>query len=105
MKRITFTIGIGMDKHGSHIHRAEELLNLASRRVAETFGGYTLTRGSGGWIAPNGELVEESSVVFSVVTEEHREVYASSVAVFLRDLFSQECVLVTVEDLQGAKFV
>jgi hypothetical protein len=37
----------------------ESVTESVKRDAAETFGGFTVTRGQGGWVSPSGTLVEE----------------------------------------------
>lgn len=39
------------------------------RKLADSFGGYTATVGEGGWVDPDGQLVEERVVVYTVAVE------------------------------------
>lgn len=100
MIRITFTIGIGKDKDGREISPAERVLftKRACAMVAREFGGYTATTAVGGWVAPNGELIEEESLVISAVTETPGNYEAAKeLAKVFKGLFNQACVMVTRE--------
>ncbi len=44
-------------------------LRRVERYLAETFGGYTVTKGHGVWARPDGELIEESVNVYIVAYE------------------------------------
>jgi hypothetical protein len=109
MHRITFTIGQGKDKDGKLL--AESIYDLgirrrtAGKRIAEVFGGYTLTIVSGGWLDGCGDLIEEESIILmAICTDEHRLASVPSLGVYLREAFNQEYVLVTVEEI-SAKFI
>lgn len=41
------------------------------RKLAATFGGYTATPSYGGWIAPDGELVEEPGIAYDVAVPDN----------------------------------
>ena len=100
MIKITFTIGIDKDKDGRKIEFADQVLftQRACKLVAREFGGYTATVGAGGWVATNGELVEESSLSISTSTDKpgNRET-AKQLAAEFRTMFNQACVMVTRE--------
>lgn len=66
---IRFVIGTGKTKDGRDIHPSvlEESLLAIRKQLAQIFGGYTETRGCGGWYdADRGVLVEETNVIFDV---------------------------------------
>lgn len=99
MKRVTFTIGQGKDKEGNSLSNTMDLLaarRVAYDRIAEAFGGYTAYLAEGGWVE-NGQLIQEISLVVSVVTNDSWY----DIAAWLRDLFNQQCVLVTVEPVKS----
>ena len=105
MKRITFTIGTEKRWNGKPIFRdvAKTWSRQACLSVARIFGGYTATEATGGWVDENGKLIEERSLVIvgddlsGHVTEET----INGLAAHLRDLFGQECVLVSVVETKG----
>jgi hypothetical protein len=63
-QRVTFYIGIEKDREGRQIDAQTRANALAAIRVkaAQTFGGYSLFNGAGGWINPEGHLVEEANI-------------------------------------------
>ncbi len=103
MKRITFSIGQGKTKHGTPIENLPTLWPKAYLRLAEVYGGYTAKFCYGGWIDPEGELIQETSLVLEVVTDidDSHEIVAG----YLGEIFEQSCVLVTVENLESARFI
>lgn len=103
MKRITFSVGQGKTKAGLTIQNVSHKRTLAYLRVSQVYGGYTAKVCSGGWVSTDGELIEENSLVIEAVTDIGTD--HEVVAGYLRDLFEQSCVLMTVEDLETVKFV
>lgn len=102
MKRITWTIGIGKDKSGKDLQGTEGRIASAISHVLSLFDGYTLTRGDGGWVNGNGDLVTESSITITTLATAE---LGHHTAGYLRELFNQESVLWTVEDLERCVFV
>lgn len=96
MSKITYMIGQGYDAHGKPVR------NLASKRrnalgeIARTFGGYSTSRGSGGWINAEGQLVTEPNLAITVYTDKSRKLI-EKMAETLRKTFGQESVLVASE--------
>ena len=74
-------------------------LHKAKLHAAQVFGGYSLSKVDGGWISPTGELVQETSWKWEVFTDLDTEVRAF--AVYLRESFRQECVLVIKHRVEG----
>ena len=98
MIKITFTIGIEQDKDGKVIPFADQVIftKRACYAVAKAFGGYTAIVGAGGWVVPSGELIEETSLSISVVTDKPRNrETARELAEEFKTLFNQTCVMVT----------
>lgn len=46
--------------------RSELAHRLFSIRVAKRFGGYTATKGFGGWVDASGNLIEEAVMVYDI---------------------------------------
>lgn len=71
MNRITITAGIGEDRHGATVAPDALAATLATirARFASTFGGYTETDATGGWIAPDGRLVVEPAKRWTLLTD------------------------------------
>lgn len=106
MKKVTFAIGIGFDKHGKHIeaYRREKKIIDTYRALAESFGGYSANEVSGGWINPEGELVTENSLVIDIYTDAAPEVIRDT-AEWLATLFNQESVMVAIQPVESLTFV
>jgi len=64
-------LGVGFDRGGRRIGFAERDAALRSvyTRAATLFGGYFITSGDGGWIGPDGRLVQERGVQITVAVE------------------------------------
>lgn len=108
MKRITFTIGTEKRWNGKSIFRdaAETWKRQACLSVAKVYGGYTATEAKGGWVNGAGELVEETTLVITAVNPAGLpDDTAVTLAEHLRDLFGQEAVLLTIEELREGMFV
>ena len=46
--------------------RSERVHALLSIRIAKRFGGYTATKGYGGWIDAHGNMIEEGVMVYDI---------------------------------------
>lgn len=71
MKRVSVYFGIEKDRDNQQIPpdvRANALTEI-KRDAAQRFGGFTYFHGAGGWINPDGALVEEGSIRFDVYTD------------------------------------
>lgn len=95
MKRVELIVGQGFDKHDNPLTGGEHKRDKAFTMAADTFGGYSVEFVQGGWIGPSGRLVTEPSMVIIIYTGEP-DVVIDEYAEFLRDLFSQQSVLVGV---------
>ena len=97
--RYTFTVGIGLDKDGYPVQGADALLSQAMEGLATAYGGVTAQHGQGGWISPQGKLVSEPCVSFiveRVLGAEISEDKVRHMAEFLRELFGQSCIVVSI---------
>lgn len=67
---VRLTFGIDHDQDGNPLPEgvAFDFMVAARKLLAETYGGYTETSGSGGWFDPERKvLVEENVVIYEVV--------------------------------------
>lgn len=48
----------------------DKLLERVTSNAAEQFGGYTIIEASGGWVSPNGEIIQEPVNLLTIVTED-----------------------------------
>ena len=104
MKRITFTVGIGTAAGKELGMKPLEAIRTARQQLAIVFSGFTETEHFGGWYDDETmKVVYEPSLDFMVVVPEGSTAATAanvnSMAVWLRDLFQQSCVLVTDEIL------
>lgn len=67
----TLFIGTETKANGTSIHPidATEATHAIKRRAAQLFGGYSLALVTGGWVNPDGELIEEMAIRLELVTE------------------------------------
>lgn len=98
MKRATLLIGIERDGDGVQLPDQVRSNGLAEVRTlaAREFGGYTLSNAAGGWINPQGVLVEEGAIRLDIYTDKpHADLFA-----FAREagaLFQQQSVVLDFE--------
>lgn len=102
MSKYTFTIGQGYDSHGHKLQNVARKRRNALQAIAKTFGGYTATPASGGWI-DGGKLITEPSLAVTVYTDKPAKTVTAT-AQALRETFGQTSVLVTREPAK-AQFV
>jgi len=79
------------------------------KRMAETFGGYTQTEGSGGWVAPDGKLVKEVVAIYDVAILPSQNAELARIAVEAGRQLKQHSVYVryshgAVDIIDVAKF-
>lgn len=100
--RVTIMVGTGTDKYGLPIKLSDAARALARIRIklAQAFGGYTETAHNGGWVNPEGDLVQETSVSFTTIIDETKVAEIPKAAEWARVLLLQEQVLVTLEPVQ-----
>lgn len=101
---IKFYVGTGFDTHGVAIQVAPALIELAENKLCEFFGGGTVYQHSGLWQDSEGPVVREAGVTLVTVVTEVQLPHIRSVAVYLRELFNQNCVLVTKTKIE-AEFI
>jgi len=107
-KKIYFGIGIGEDKDRKPLVNVEGLILRAQELIAETFGGFHMQRGKGGWLSPTNGMVLEDSIGFIVYANyADDELVRKSVKVSknLKDIFNQEDILVACEPVDWMRFV
>lgn len=99
-KQVLFQIGIGFDKVGRPILPvdADAKIREAGDFLTGEYGGVTVTRGVGSWRNSANVIIREASVGFMVIAEvTDRDV--QDAGEFLRQLFRQDTVLVSVADV------
>lgn len=112
MKKVTFAIGMEFDKDGNAImsHSGLDPIDLAYRRIAQVFGGYSAHEVNGGWITPQGDLVAENALVIEVFVDgsygdSWKPGMIEDTAQWLADLFNQESVMVAIQEVESLQFV
>lgn len=100
MKKLTFYIGTERNANGANIayRRRLEMEAAGDKFLADMFGGFTKTRCEGAWTDPNDDLVREQSLRYEIVADDSYNV--SAICYGLADIFEQNEVLVTVEDVR-----
>jgi len=93
---IKFYIGTGFDANGNPVGDVDRKLNAATSKLTAAFQGVTRYDHTGYW-AENAAtpVVVESGVTFITVVSGDLLAEVTVLAHYLRDLFSQNCVLVT----------
>lgn len=113
-KRVTISIGLdrtseGLDvgamlrAHGSSL--SDTLRKLLSE-TARRFGGYTESRGMGGWYDPSrSTFVEERSTTLTLFVDATRLDDLRDFAAIWAESLHQACVLLVVEDVASVEFI
>ena len=93
---IKFYIGTGFDANGNPVGDVDRKLNVATSKLTAAFQGVTRYDHTGYW-AENAatSVVVESGVTFITVVSADLLAEVTVLAHYLRDLFNQNCVLVT----------
>ncbi len=97
---IKFYIGTGFDANGNPVGDVDRKLVTATAKLAAAFQGVTRYDHTGYW-AENAAtpVVAESGVTFLTVVGAESLAEVTVLAHYLRDLFSQNCVLVTRSEI------
>lgn len=103
MKKMTINVGTGVDKQGSLIDMATAHVARVdiAEQAATMFGNVIFIPTNGAWKAPDGRIVEEVGWAIVVYAD---EAPSDAFPAFVRDLLSQQTVIVTVEDV-NARFL
>ena len=106
MKRVTWSLGIGLDKDGLPTvpEGGKRSLDELDKYVATVYGGYSRYLIRGGWISPTNGLQREPAIVYEVYTELPSDVHHTT-ARYLGELLNQETVLLTVQPVESLSFV
>lgn len=101
ISNVTITFGNQKTKEGNPIIAGELAIRTILLKVASIFGGYTLTRGHGGWYDSERKvLVEETCVIINIaiVGDQPRqravEPKIYEIVALIKKLLDQDCVLV-----------
>jgi len=97
MKQVQYFIGLAAIDD-------TQTIAVAHRILVRHYQGYTETFGNGCWQDANNNLIEEKQVTYTVVTDKPASVI-EYVAVQLRNLFRQQCVLVVTTIPTHVEFV
>ncbi len=98
-KQIDFYVGLGNETTGLNI--TMKTLNV-QHELARVFGGYSMRTVGGGWKDDKGDLVKEDSFHIMVIADEISNTTIKEVAEWLRDLFTQQSVMVNIQFVQSA---
>ncbi len=107
MIKVEFGFGIEEDKDGNGISPQKlrnDLLPSIESFAAQTFGNYTLYQTDGGWINPQGRLVQERGMTLMVLVSPDRvnlDRVINSMATTVRDSLKQVCVAVTQTEVDS----
>ncbi len=103
MFKLTITAGTQMDRNSQPLNEAEVkvAVNAINAALAARFGGFTLTRVTGGYTMANGQLVLEQSVRWEMVTDKVSDTGAGYLLALdnaraIRDALNQESVMMEV---------
>lgn len=104
MNNYTITFGVERDRSANVIPRNQvnSAISDILKEAVTTFGGYTSTLASGGWIDPNGQLVEETSLVLTICAD--NEAGIRSFAQTIGEKLNQHTVIVA-SLLGSAEFI
>lgn len=84
----------------------QEMVNWTAERITDISGGVTTgTETTGYWKDNDGILVKEKGVDLVTYTESHNVVKLQNVALWLKEIGKQDCVLFVVEDVKAVNFV
>jgi hypothetical protein len=104
MRHVALYVGIEKDGAGKQIDpevRANAL-QAVRQSAAQEFGGYTISNAAGGWLNPEGKLIEEGSIRLDLYTTKG-EVQVSRWAAQVGAMFGQQSVL--LDDAGNVEFV
>lgn len=97
---IKFYVGTGFDANGNPVGDVDRKLNAATAKLTSAFQGVTRYDHTGYW-AENSQapVVKESGVTFVTIVGSESLAEVSVLAHYLRDIFNQNCVLVTRSEI------
>ncbi len=102
---IKFYIGTGFNANGEPVGDVDRKLNAAASKLTAAFQGVTRYDHTGYWAENTATpVVVESGVTFVTVVGPEALPEVAVVANYLRDLFNQNCVLVTRATIE-AEFI
>lgn len=78
---------------------AQEYIDRLLINVAETFGGFTLQTGKGGWILKDGTLQKEEILIVTISGQKSKVIkYIKSLALTVKSDLRQEAVYIAIEN-------
>ena len=83
----------------------ENNLNHYLAIIAQKYGGYTLTQGSGGWVNDNGLLIQETVYIVDCDTEEPDKPFWHDLASTIKAETAQESVYLRQSPLPYPDFI
>lgn len=92
MRETKVLFGAGRDRYGLPLTGVNLRLTQIARYASDKFGGYTLYRHNGGWIGPDGRLLEERGFTVSILSDVLPEA-ETAFARKVREAFSQASVV------------
>lgn len=105
MHKITIIAGVTQDRDGNSIHDSLTKLKRIRLRMAKDFGGYTEAQTYGGWINPEGDLVEEIGRAWTIYADgEFIYNKAHKLAEFVSFELNQDSVVLEMVET-GANFL
>lgn len=105
MRKATFWVGTEKDKEGRDISMVADNLGRCSEdETAKEFGGVTVTRTHGSYTPHDSFIVSERGVKLEVITGASDQKLRTH-AGWLRNLWNQESVLLTIEPLYLSELI
>jgi hypothetical protein len=106
MRRIRFYVGTQQGTtNGDGSQLTWDEFRSVYEWLSNRYGGYTAQSARGGWIDPSGKLVNEPSLIIEVLDNDPTRTPTlrdpKRVAGKIKSLLHQDCVLYTVEEIQG----
>ncbi len=106
MKRVSFSVGLS-NTHGEPIPQSTRarLCGQTYSYLVDRFGGYTVMEVSGGWKDGVGREYREEGLLFWSDIESNRMGMVDGAASWLAEVWDQEAVMVTVENIEAMRYV
>ena len=86
MHKFILHIGLGFDREDKPIDEATAMKAMAETcaYLTDSFGGYTVTAGTGGWLDADNKLVQEKVVSITVFFDSHTDPFTFGVKAAFR---------------------
>lgn len=100
--KIEFGFGVGEDKNGFSLNSSRVVAGLGNIRkeAARLFGGYTLRSVTGGWVNPEGRLVEEPGYTLQVFDDGSTNGNRAAMVGVIKEQLNQAAVAVTITEVK-----